>query len=157
MDEARTLGTLLRHLIELLDGAVEESYREAGLDYRPRYTPVVKALSAQGPLSIRAIARNAGLTHSAASQTVAHMEAAGLLDVRAGDDARERVVALSPAAVAILPAVQARWRATEAAVRDLEEEIGAPLADLAARAISALERRSLTDRMRKHVPAGETP
>ncbi len=46
---ARTLGTLLRHLIELLDGAVEQTYRDAELDYRPRYTPVLRALIARGP------------------------------------------------------------------------------------------------------------
>ena len=34
-----TQGTQLRHLIELLDGAVGAAYEAAGLDYRPRYTP----------------------------------------------------------------------------------------------------------------------
>ena len=29
------LGTQLRHLIELLDGAVQQAYADAGLDYRP--------------------------------------------------------------------------------------------------------------------------
>ena len=41
------LGTQLRHLLELLDGAVEEAYALAGMRYRPRYTPVMRALIAQ--------------------------------------------------------------------------------------------------------------
>lgn len=157
MSDTRTLGTLLRHLIDLLDGAVEQSYRDAGLNYRPRYTPVVRALLDQGPGSIGAIARYAGMTHSAASQTVAHMDANGLLDIRPGEDARERVVALSDAALAVMPEVQRRWRATEAAVRELEADIGAPLAAVAADAIAALERRPLADRIRDHILPGDTP
>ena len=67
------LGTLLRHMLELLDGDVQRAYDELGLDYRPRYTPVVAALLDLGPSSIQDIARAAGITHSAASQTVAQM------------------------------------------------------------------------------------
>jgi hypothetical protein len=72
-----SLGTLLRHLVETLDGAVEEAYARAGLDYRPRYTPVVRTLVEPGPSSIRTIATRAGTTHSAASQTVSQMTRQG--------------------------------------------------------------------------------
>ena len=34
------LGTQLRYLIEVLDGDVAQTYADAGLDYRPRYTPL---------------------------------------------------------------------------------------------------------------------
>lgn len=148
MTEIRTLGALLRHLIELLDGGVEETYRDAGLAYRPRYTPVVRVLLTFGPSSIRAIADQGGMTHSAASQTVSHMSANGLLEISAGEDARERVVALSPAAEAMVPALKRHWEATEAAVRALEVEIGAPLADIARDAIGALERKPLSNRIK---------
>ena len=47
------LGTLLRRLLDLLDGDVQRAYDELGLDYRPRYTPVVVALLDLGPSSIR--------------------------------------------------------------------------------------------------------
>ena len=150
MTDTRTLGTLLRHLIELLDGGVEEAYRDAGLDYRPRYTPVVRVLLDEGSASIRTIADRAGMTHSAVSQTVSHMTRAGLLSMSAGSDARERVASLSPAAMAMVPVLRQRWAATEAAVRALEQEIGTPLAEAARSAIQALDRRSLADRIREH-------
>ena len=51
MTPARTLGTLLRNLSETLDRAVEEAYRDAGLSYRPRYTPVFRALLSAGTFS----------------------------------------------------------------------------------------------------------
>jgi hypothetical protein len=50
----RGLGTLMRHVLELLDGDVARVYADLGVpDYRPRYSPVVRALVALGPLSIR--------------------------------------------------------------------------------------------------------
>jgi DNA-binding MarR family transcriptional regulator len=136
-----TLGTLLRHLIEHLDGAVEETYRRAGLDYRPRYTPVVRALVALGPVSIRAISRRAGVTHSAASQTVSQMVRGGLAELRPGTDGRERIVALTPRAQAMLPALEGHWRAVNAAADQLDRDLSAPLSDVLVEAIAALERR----------------
>ena len=47
-----TLGTLLRALLDQLDPAVEQAYRHLQLDYRPRYTPVLRTLMAQGPCRI---------------------------------------------------------------------------------------------------------
>ncbi|WP_423604864.1 MarR family winged helix-turn-helix transcriptional regulator [Sphingomonas sp. MS122] len=149
--ETATLGTLLRHLIELLDGAVEQEYRDAGLGYRPRYTPIVRVLMRHGPSSIREIAERAGITHSAASQTVAHMARNGLLEVSTGEDARERLVALSPLAREIVPSVERRWRATEAAARGLEAELGVPLAAVIRNAIQALDRKPFGERIRDNL------
>lgn len=145
-----TLGTLLRHLIELLDGAVEQGYREAGLNYRPRYTPIIRALLMHGPSSIRQIAQHAGITHSAASQTVAHMAENGLVTLDQGRDARERLVTLSSAALDMMPVLHRCWRATEAAARDLEGELGIPLADVLRNAIRALDGRPFGERIRDH-------
>jgi len=142
-----TLGTLLRHLIELLDGAVEQAYRASGLDYRPRYTPVVKALTALGPVSIRAISRQAGISHSAASQTVSQMARAGLVVLAPGQDGRERIVALTPRAQAMLPAVTRQWWAVNAAAAGLDAELSAPLSALLVETIAALQRRPFGDRI----------
>jgi DNA-binding MarR family transcriptional regulator len=142
-----TLGTLLRHLIEKLDGAVEQSYTRSGLDYRPRYTPVVRALMESGPASIRTISRSAGITHSAVSQTVAQMMERGLVRFEPGGDARERIVALTPAAKAMIPKLQQHWQATNAAARVLDTELSMPLSDLLREAIEALDRRSFGHRI----------
>lgn len=142
-----TLGTLLRHLIEKLDGAVEQSYSESGLDYRPRYTPVVRALMKSGPASIRTISRSAGITHSAASQTVAQMVERGLVKFETGSDARERIVALSPAAKAMIPKLERHWSATNDAARRLDSELSMPLSDLLREAIDALDRAPFAQRI----------
>jgi DNA-binding MarR family transcriptional regulator len=147
MDSSRTLGTLLRHLTELLDGDVEAAYREAGLVYRPRYTPVMRLLTEQGPSTIRAISLYAGITHSAASQTVTEMVKRGLVASEPGADARERIIRLTPAGEALLPQLQLKWRATNAAANELSDEIGIPLDEVLAKAIAAVESRSFLERI----------
>jgi len=142
-----TLGTLLRHLIEKLDGAVEQSYVRSGLDYRPRYTPIVRALIQSGPASIRAISRNAGITHSAVSQTVAQMMERGLVRFDSGGDARERIVALTPAAKAMIPTLQQCWQATNAAADRLDTELSMPLSELLREAIDALDSTPFAQRI----------
>lgn len=144
-----TLGTLLRRLIEQLDGAVEASYVEDGLDYRPRYTPVVRTLVRSGPATIRDLAAQIGVSHSATSQTIAQMAERDLVTLTTGTDARERIVALSDTVRAMLPRLERRWAATEAAARSIDADLGLPLADVVARALDALERQPFADRIRR--------
>ncbi|HTZ69097.1 MAG TPA: MarR family transcriptional regulator [Acetobacteraceae bacterium] len=153
--EGPTLGTLLRHLIEVLDGAVEEGYKHAGLDYRARYTPIVRALMDSEIVSIKLLAHRAGVTHSAASQTVAQMAKAGLVDIRPGLDAREHLISFSLNAVKIIPTLQELWQATNAAATELDAELPYPLSKLLKITIATLERRSFADRREHHIRANK--
>lgn len=150
---APTLGTLLRHLIEVLDGAVEQAYQRAGLDYRPRYTPVMRALIELGPVSIRTISQRARITHSAVSQTVSQMAGRGLVKLSPGGDARERIVVLTPAAKSLIPVLERQWAATNAAAGSLEDELSAPLSQVLTEALAALERRPFADRIERAAAA----
>jgi DNA-binding MarR family transcriptional regulator len=143
------LGTQLRHLIELLDGAVQQAYTDAGLDYRPRYTPMMRVLAQQQSATIGQLAELAGITQPAATQTVALMKKEGLLLVAAsGEDGRQRVVRLSRQGEALLPRLQACWQATRRAADSLDAELEFPLSECLAQAISILEQRSFGDRIR---------
>lgn len=154
---APTLGTLLRRLIEHLDGAVEQVYVDAGLDYRPRFTPIVRALAADGPATLRGLSTRTGVTHSAVSQTVAQMVDRGLVSLQTGEDARERIAALTPAAQALLPRLQAFWSATERAARSLDDDLGQPLEPLLLQALAALERRPFAERIAELTPPQPSP
>jgi DNA-binding MarR family transcriptional regulator len=143
----RTLGTLLRHLVELLDGAVEEAYRDAQLDYRPRYTPVLRALITLERASIKDLAVHAGLTHSAASQTVAQMLRVGLVEVERGADMRQQVVSLTIHAMAMIPTLEQIWEVVNETARELDAELAYPLSHVVEEAIVALERRPFSDRI----------
>lgn len=142
-----TLGTLLHHLIELLDGDVQAAYTTAGLAWRPRYTPVLRGLMSLGPASIKALALKIGISHSAVSQTVAQMVKDDLVELKPGADARERIVALTPKAQATVPALQRQWAAVNAAADALDAELSAPLSGVIREAITALNQRPFGQRI----------
>jgi DNA-binding MarR family transcriptional regulator len=142
------LGTQLRHLIDLLDGDVATSYVEAGLAYRPRYTPVMRVLGEHGSASIGEIAVYAGITQPAATQTVALMKKEGLVKIVAGADARQRLVTLSEQGRAMLPQLKQCWAATACAAASLDAELPFPLSHCLAAAIAALEASPYIERIR---------
>lgn len=144
---ARALGTELRALFEQMDADVGRALGDLGLTgYRPRFSPVVRVL-AEGPASVRELAAATGVTHSAASQTVAAMVTAGWAAQRVGADARERIVELTDAARAALPAIRAEWEVTAAALAALDAELPYPLTTFATDLRAALERSSFRARM----------
>lgn len=146
----RGLGTQLRHLIELLDGAVEQAYIDAGLDYRPRYTPLMRVLSERPSATIGELATLGGLTQPAATQTVALMVKKGLLTVSSGGvDGRQRVVRLSADGEALLPQLRVCWQATKSAADSLDAELAFPLSACLEQAIAVLETRSFGARIRE--------
>ncbi|MHB1595435.1 MAG: MarR family winged helix-turn-helix transcriptional regulator [Streptosporangiaceae bacterium] len=152
------LGTLLRHVLDAMDADVAGVLADLGLaGYRPRFSPVVRVLVTLGPLPIRDLARAIGVTHSAASQTVAEMTRRGLATLEPGRDARQRVVHLSDAARRMLPAIEAEWEATAAAAAELDAELPFPLSDLAPLIAAALERRSFRQRIIESGWAREHP
>jgi MarR family transcriptional regulator, organic hydroperoxide resistance regulator len=144
----RGLGTQLRHLLEMLDGAVARVYEAEGLTYRPRFTPVMRALQQQEPLTIGQLARLAGITQPAATQTVALMVREGLVSTRPGaTDARQRLVYLGEAGRALLPQLQRHWQATAGAAASLDAELPAPLSQVLESAIRALEAKPFEARI----------
>jgi DNA-binding MarR family transcriptional regulator len=151
---AELLGTRLRNLLELLDGDVAAVYRDLGLEgFRPRFTPFIRLLAADGPSSIRDLARTIGVTHSAASQTVAQMAKQDLVVLEPGADARQRIVRLTPAAERILPVLDAEWAATTAAAKALDAELSYPLSRLVDEALEAVRRRPMRQRIATAAPA----
>lgn len=138
------LGTRLRHLLDQLDAAVGQIYADLGLPgFRPRFTPIIRVLAAEGPSSIRDLAHAIGVTHSAASQTVAQMVKEDLVVRLPGEDARQRIIRLTPKAERLLPVLESEWDATRAAAAALEAELAFPLSRLVDETLTALGRRSM--------------
>ena len=142
-----TLGTLLRALLDQLDPAVELAYKRIDLDYRPRFTPVIRALLKYGPVRIKDIADDCGLSHAALSQTTTAMIKDGWLVADQGADGRERILRLTEAAQAHIPALERQWRATALAAEGLSKDIGVSLEQVLSSALVALEQRSFDERL----------
>ncbi|MEM1232155.1 MAG: helix-turn-helix domain-containing protein [Pseudomonadota bacterium] len=141
------LGTQLRRLLELLDGELEAIYQGDDPDYRPRYTPIMKALADGTPRTIKEIAAQSSISHSAASQTLSKMTRLGWTQQQPGRDARARLISLTARGQALLPKLQRRWAATTRAAMALDDELTIPLSLVLQEAIDALSARSFRDRI----------
>ena len=142
------LGTQLRHLIELMDGAVARSYEHIGLNYRPRYTPIVKTLIDLQECTISELADHAGITQPAATQTIKLMQKADLITLCVSpEDNRQRLVKLSSYGKSIIPQLESCWCATNAAAQGLDKELGFDFSRQLDKVIHALSKRSFDERI----------
>lgn len=135
-------------MLEEMDADVARALAELGItEYRTRYSAVIRLVDAKGQATIGDVAERLGVTHSAASQTVAEMERRGWLKLREGTDARQRLVRLTAKARRSLPAIDAEWTATEAASAQLDAELPYPLSTLIEDLAAALARRRFRARI----------
>lgn len=135
----------LRLLLSAMDDDIARLY--AGTNIKPTFVMELLRLHYRGPMTIRELAESVERTHSALSQKVAAMKAAGLVTTVTGPDARSKRVALTPAAEAVVDRLAAEWRATEAAILELEAELPYPLSRAVADIEAALARKSFHDRI----------
>ena len=96
-------------------------------------------------------------TDSALSQKVAAMRTAGLVRTVAGADARSKKVTLTAKAKKIVDLLAAEWRATEAAIGELEAELPYPMTKVVDDVEEALARRSFHDRITEKLQEIDVP
>lgn len=141
-------------LLDDVDREIGRVYAENGIeDLKTNWVVVILRLRAKGPMTIADLARSLDHTHSALSQKVAAMRAAGWLETSPGPDARSKKVSLTPKAQAITPRLAAEWRATEASLAEIEAELPYPLSRAAADIRGALARKNFHDRIAEKLAA----
>src|SRR5579863_5452749 len=114
---------------------------------KPSFVMELIRLHARGPMTITELASSVQRTHSATSQKVAAMRAAGLVRTTTGADARTRKITLTAKTRRIIGQLAAEWRATEAELADLEDEIPYPVGRVVTDIEAALRRKSFHDRI----------
>jgi len=138
----------LRLLQGAMDADIAQIYTEAQIGgLKPSFVMELLRLHARGPMTITELAESVQRTHSAISQKVAAMRAAGLVRTTTGADARSKKVALTAKARRIVGQLAAEWRATEAAIAEIEAEIPYPLSRVVTEIEEALKRKSFHDRI----------
>ncbi|RLV10489.1 MarR family transcriptional regulator [Streptomyces griseocarneus] len=135
-----------------MDADIARLYAERRIEgLKPSWVMELLRLHARGPMTITELAESVGRTHSALSQKVAAMRAAGWVRTAAGDDGRSKKVTLTDQARDVVERLTAEWRATEAALAEIEAEIPYPLTRVVADIEQALARRSFHDRIAKRL------
>jgi DNA-binding MarR family transcriptional regulator len=157
MSDDPTEESVWRPLFRLLsdnDSEIARIYAENGIpDLKPSWVYEIVRLHARGPMTIAELARSVERTHSAMSQKVAAMRAAGWLDTSPGPDARSKKVTLTAKAERIADKLAAEWRATEATAREIEAEIPYPLSKAAEDIRAVLARKNFHDRIAEKLAA----
>jgi DNA-binding MarR family transcriptional regulator len=146
----------LRLLQAVMDADIARLYAEAGIPgFKPSWVMELLRLRARGPMTITELAASVELTHSAVSQKVAAMRAAGWAEVGPGPDLRSKTVRLTARAEYAANRLAAEWRATEAALAEIEDEIPYPLSQVVRDIEEALRRKSFHDRVAERL-AGDS-
>ncbi|MFI5066762.1 MAG: MarR family winged helix-turn-helix transcriptional regulator [Streptosporangiales bacterium] len=146
----------LRLLQAAMDADIARLYAEAGIaGFKPSWVMELLRLRARGPMTITELAASVQLTHSAVSQKVAAMRAAGWAEVGPGPDLRSKRVRLTARAEHAADRLAAEWRATEAALAEIEDEIPYPLSQVVRDIEEALRRKSFHDRVAERL-AGDS-
>jgi DNA-binding MarR family transcriptional regulator len=138
----------LRLLLAALDDDIARLYAESDIEgVKPSFVMELIRLHHQGPMTITELAESVQRTHSAMSQKVAAMRAAGMVQTTTGADARSKEVSLTPRAAAVVDRLVAEWQATEATVAEIEAELPYPLSQVVSDIQEVLARKSFHDRI----------
>jgi DNA-binding MarR family transcriptional regulator len=152
----QSLWRPLRLLLDAMDDEIARLYTEAGVEgLKPSHVMELLRLNARGPLTITELAESVQRTHSAMSQKVAAMRAAGLVRTSPGVDARSKKVTLTAKAKRIVDRLAAEWRDTEATIVEIEAEIPYPLSRVVTDIEAALGRKSFHDRIAEKLAADD--
>lgn len=150
--EDPTLESAIRPLKDLqaaMDADISRLYDERDVvGVRPRFSMALIRLRHRGPMTVKELAEQIDVTHSAMSQTVTAMRRDGLVETTPGPDARTREVALTVKGRELVPFLEAEWRATERAFAELEADVPYPLTRVVDDMRAALQRRSFLDRIK---------
>jgi DNA-binding MarR family transcriptional regulator len=143
-------------LLSDMDGEIARIYAENGIDdLKTNWVLEIVRLHIRGPMTIAELARSVGRTHSALSQKVAAMRAAGWLRTVPGPDARSKKVTLTPKAERVAAMLAAEWQATDAAIAEIEAEVPYPLTRAAEDIRAVLARKSFHDRISERLAADQ--
>ena len=116
-------GSRLRRLSEAFLADVNKIYASHNLSFDAAWFPVFYILSRQETVSIKDIADELGISHSAVSQLVSSLQQKGFIKTTtAGDDARKKVVAFTAKGKKLQQQVQPVWDALQKAMESLAQE-----------------------------------
>jgi DNA-binding MarR family transcriptional regulator len=144
----------LRLIQQEMDDEIARVYAENGIEgLKTSWVMELLRLHYSGPMTITELAESVQRTHSAMSQKVTAMRAAGWVRTTTGADARSKKIELTAKATEIVGLLAAEWRATEAAVAEIETELPFSITDYVAALEQARRRMSFHDRIVERLAA----
>lgn len=113
-------GSRLKRLSGMFLGDVNRIYRAHNIRFDASWFPVFYILSAEGEVSIRYLAEQLHISHSAASQMVSALHEKGLVkSTVSATDARHKVVRFTAKGEKLLQKVRPVWEAIRQSMEEL--------------------------------------
>ncbi|WP_291836339.1 MarR family transcriptional regulator [Limimaricola sp.] len=124
-----TLGTRLRRIGERLQAETRSVMADHGVPLQGNHYPVIAALDEHGPMTIGALAEVLGVSQPGVTRLVGQLAKLGMVRSRTGkDDARQKIVALTPAGQARVDEGRAEvWPLIQACVAEMLDGQRGPL------------------------------
>lgn len=116
------ISTRLQRLADNLrkDGAM--IYQHFGIEFEPKFWPVVYTLSKKSPLGILDLANEIGYAHPSVIALVREMEQKKWIrSLKDKSDSRRRMLSLSPLALDLVAKMEPAWSVIEAALEEICE------------------------------------
>ncbi len=131
------ISTRLQRLAESLRRDGTQIYQHFGIEFEPKFWPVLYTLSKKSPLGILDLANEIGYAHPSVIALVREMEQKKWIrSVKDKSDSRRRLLSLSPLALELVAQMESVWAVIKAALEEICEG-ETPLL----RAIEEVERR----------------
>lgn len=152
------LGARLRRASERIDRDSTRVYAALNVRFEQRWYGVLRQLIEHDrPLAVGEIAAILRITHVSVSETSRSMEKAGLIaSSPAPEDARRRLLALTPQGRALAAEMAPLWDAFIAAAQELNDEAG-DVVRLLDQLDEALDRRSIFERIMSRISLDAQP
>jgi len=152
------LASRLKRLGERLQRDVSQIYSELDLDFEARWFVVIHSLGQRSPQAVTELARDAGLSHQAVGQIVRTLVKRGLVrETSDRRDERRRLLRLTAAGHRLTARLQPIWEQIRAANVELLDEVDSRLLRDLARLETALDTRSMAERVRARVDLPPVP
>lgn len=149
------VGTRMRRFMEQLTADSDRLYEEAGIPFRVSYFYAMYAIVQYGQLTIADIAKLAGFSHSAVSQTIKRMAKDNIVETVATDDGRQKMVRLTTYGHDVREKLAPIWAALEQAMKDIMTESGFNLVEGITGLEERLQKRCFYDRVQTHMTGPE--
>lgn len=145
------VGTRMRRFMEQLTADSDRLYEEAGLPFRVSYFYAMYAIVRFEQLTIADIAKLAGFSHSAVSQTVKRMVKDNIVETIATGDGRQKMVRLTNYGQTVRDKLIPLWAALEQSMNDIMTESGFNLVAGISGLEDRLQKRAFYDRVQTHL------
>jgi len=147
-------GSRLKRLGDTFINDVNRIYKDNKIDFDASWFPVFYILSQKKEISIKEIADDLKVSHSAISQLVSSLQQKGLIkSVVAKKDARHKAITFTAKGEKLLQKIQPVWNALEKAMNELAE--GSAHSKKILKSLTGLEsgikEKSLFDRIDAHL------